>query len=63
MLVRGLDEKGGWYNFAGPRGLFNREDLNIYNYVLNHQSKVLMEGANLNEDQVSQILDFLKIIL
>ena len=49
MLVRGCDDKGGWYNFAGPRGLFNKKDLNFYDHVLNHQSKVLMAGADLNE--------------
>ena len=55
MLVRGLDDKGGWYNFAGPRGLFNKKDLVIYNYVLNYQSKVLMAGANTNEGMYKTI--------
>ena len=49
MLVRGFDDIGGWFNFAGPRGLFNKKDLNFYNYVLKYQSKVLMAGANKNE--------------
>ena len=25
MLVRGFDDIGGWFNFAGPRGLFNKK--------------------------------------
>ena len=25
MLVRGFDDRGGWFNFAGPRGLFNKK--------------------------------------
>jgi hypothetical protein len=31
------------------RGLFNKKDLDFYNYVLKYQSKVLMAGANKNE--------------
>ncbi len=49
MLVRGFDDKGGWFNFAGPRSLFNKKDLCFYNYVLKYQSKVLMAGANKND--------------
>ena len=49
MLVRGYDDKGGWHNFAGPRGLFDKNDVSFYNHVLEHQSKVLMGGATKNE--------------
>lgn len=45
MLVRGIDERQGWINVAGPRGLFHPSDLALYDKVLQDQSAVLAAGA------------------
>ncbi|MEQ8332584.1 phytanoyl-CoA dioxygenase family protein [Nisaea sp.] len=45
MLVRGCDSARGWFNVAGPRGLFAAEDLALYDRVLADQSAVLAAGA------------------
>ena len=45
MLVRGVDAAQGWINIAGPRGLFDARDLDLYDRVLADQAAVLAAGA------------------
>ena len=45
MLVRGCDARRGWINVAGPRGLFDANDLEFYDQVLAEQSATLAAGA------------------
>ena len=45
MLVRGQDMHQGWINVAGPRRLFDPQDLTLYDEVLAAQSAVLAAGA------------------
>jgi len=48
MLVRGSDDRRGWINIAGPRGLFTQEDLALYARVLDDQAHTLAAGADSN---------------
>lgn len=45
MLVRGVDADRGWFNLAGPRGLFHPTDLAIYDRILRDQAAALTSGA------------------
>ncbi len=50
MLVRGVDEVGGWTHIAGARDMLNAADLALYDRILAEQAKTLAAGA---EDKVA----------
>ncbi|MEX0345831.1 MAG: phytanoyl-CoA dioxygenase family protein [Rhizobiaceae bacterium] len=50
MLVRGIDDHGGWINVAGARGVLHPADLALYGRILADQAKTLAAGA---EDKVA----------
>lgn len=45
MLVRGFDAAQGWINIAGPRGLFDPQDVAFYGRVMRDQAATLAAGA------------------
>lgn len=45
MLVRGVDRHQGWIPVAGATGLFQEDELALYEQVLTHQSSALASGA------------------
>ncbi len=50
MLVRGVDDHGGWINVAGARALLHPADLALYERILADQAKSLAAGV---EDKVA----------
>ncbi|WP_039019921.1 phytanoyl-CoA dioxygenase family protein [Halocynthiibacter namhaensis] len=45
MLVRGTDAARGWVNIAGPRDVFHRADLSLYDKIIQDQQATLTAGA------------------
>ena len=45
MLVRGVDDRGGWTNMAGARSLFHPADIALYDRMLADRAKTLAAGA------------------
>lgn len=50
MLVRGVDDCGGWTNIAGARSLLHPVDIALYDRILTDQAATMAKGA---EDRVA----------